>query len=128
MTENDNIAAVHRWLALHNEEDLEAFGRCYTEDCEAAFMSSGSEPFSGRAAVQAWEREFQKLLPGKAARLLSVIADGEQLSVQAVLHGTHPDSGPYEIYWCSVLTFVDGMISREHVYLDTAQLPVTLPA
>lgn len=126
MAENDNIAAVHHWIALHNEEDLTAFGLTYTEDCEAAF--AGGEPFHGREAVTAVEAQLHQLMPGKAARLVSVIADGDLVSVQAVLYGTLPDSGPYEIHWCSVMDFKDGLIAREHVYLDTAQLPVALPA
>ncbi|GAA2637205.1 nuclear transport factor 2 family protein [Streptomyces axinellae] len=128
MAENDHLAAVQHWIDLHNEGDLTAFGRCYTEDCEAAFMSAGSESYHGREAVRAWEAQLQKLLPGKAARLLSVIGEGERVSVQAVLHGTHPETGPYEVHWCSILTFTGGMISHEHVYLDPSQLPVPLPA
>lgn len=126
MAENDNIAAVHHWIALHNEEDLTAYGQTYTEDCEAGF--AGGEPFHGRDAVKAMESQLRQLLPGKAARLVSVIADGDHVSVQAVLHGTLPDSGPYEIHWCSIIHFKDGQIAWERVYLDSAQLPVTLSA
>lgn len=125
---------AHRAVDCANEHDAAGLASRYAED--ATFIDpSYPEPLRGRDAIR---QDFQDLFtafPDARIELGTVVAAGNAVAYQIVLHGTHdgplatpdgpvpPTGRKIELRACHFVRLDDtGLIRHDHRYFDLASL------
>lgn len=117
-----NRETLRRWERHYNTGDVAAMIReCYAPDCVMRVMGGASA--HGYEPFLEFENAVLRLAPRRRLRIDRVHPCGEDvLVVEAVL--LDPDRGSeWEIPWCTVLTFREGVIVDDRNYLDFSRWP-----
>ncbi|MBP2471941.1 ketosteroid isomerase-like protein [Crossiella equi] len=119
--EERNLAATHHWVRLYAEDPHRMIDECYAEDFHVSFpgiLEVGTK--------DEFHRLEAEVVPAtsvdRRTRISRLVATGDTVVVEAVL-GYTTDGVPRESPWCALLTFRDGLIVRDHTYVDRALWP-----
>jgi predicted SnoaL-like aldol condensation-catalyzing enzyme len=129
--EQRNLATVDLLVELFNKGDIENFvRRTYHPDYRMQVLDglawSGRRPdgqnvFEGYDGFIAFEAYIYRICPGRRFHLNRAIAAGNVVTVQmSLIDVDHPD---WELPWCSVYTFKDGLIIADSAYLNHTDWP-----
>jgi len=118
--EQRNLKVAALYEELYNT-DVERFVReCYTLDCEAYAMGSGT--IHGHEQFIRVEQAVLGAEPRRRMRVDRAHATGNVVTVQAVL--LNPEKGPdWQLPFCAVLTCRDGKIGTDRTYADFKDWP-----
>jgi predicted SnoaL-like aldol condensation-catalyzing enzyme len=127
---------MQRWLDLYNGDDMHAFiYETYHPEQKTRMMSGtwgtgnsthGLNRLDDRDAFVAAEKFIMDYLPTRQIRINRTIPAGNVVVIEASLIDTaNPD---YELAWCGVYTFKDGLIISDHSYINHAEWPGVLEA
>ncbi|WKU05584.1 nuclear transport factor 2 family protein [Micromonospora sp. HUAS LYJ1] len=120
--QEQNVAAVHRWIEYYNTDVHRMIDDSYAPDVNV--VCPGLIDITDRAQFHEIEQSVLDAAPDRRARIDNLIAAGDHVIVEAVLFGTDTDSGTtWETPWCAILTFRDGTIVTDHTYLDRTRWP-----
>lgn len=116
-----NKATVVRFITAMSEGDPAAADACLAADAVA--VTKGFSKFTGttdREAIVALMGSLKTLIPtGLRAKILSVIAEDERVSVEFEGDAVTSDGRPYHNQYCMTFTLRDGKIVRSHEYFCT---------
>ena len=119
-----NRTFAEEWLDAYNAPDLDRAALLYAEDCEYVSRALGIE-VKGRAGQRALMRSFLDRFPDRKMLPRRIVADDRAVAAEVQFVATSPGGPgmpaagqPYSIEVCCVLTIEDGLIAREHDYID----------
>jgi ketosteroid isomerase-like protein len=114
--EKDNIAVVHRWLDLYNNDAERLVREIYAPDTVVKTMGAGT--YSGTDHFLQIERDVLKAAPRRKFRLNYVHADGNTCIVEVTL--LNPDDKrfgeKYELHMAAIMEIENGQIKRDRSY------------
>jgi steroid delta-isomerase-like uncharacterized protein len=102
-------------------EDADALVELYADEAVLHHPLS-PQPLKGRAAIRASEEELFDAFSDVSVDIVRVLADGDDVAAEVVVHATHRETGR-RIEMPSVWLFglgAGGKIVEERDYLDTA--------
>lgn len=117
-----NKAIALRFLKAMSENDSRAAAEVLAED--GCAVTKGYSKFAGTRpaplVIGAIE-SFRTLFPqGLGLEVLTVLADGDRVVVEAEGHAVTGDGNPYANQYCFVMTLRDGRITQINEYLCSA--------
>lgn len=114
--EKDNIAVVHRWLDLYNNDPERLVREIYASDTVVKTMGAGT--YTGTNHFLQIERDVLKAAPRRKFRLNHVHADGNTCIVEVTL--LNPDDkrfgDKYELHMAAIMEIENGQIKRDRSY------------
>ncbi|MEV8634244.1 methyltransferase domain-containing protein [Streptosporangium sp. NPDC051023] len=115
--EQTNLAAVEKWAALYNSDPHRMIDECYAPDPEV--IAPEELHITDSATFHEMERAAFQAMPDRHSEMLSTVAVGDKVFIEGVMTGSNPATGaPLKVRWCSVLTFVNGLITEDRTYMD----------
>lgn len=115
---------IEELLEAYNAPDLDRAASLYAEDCEYVNRAYGIE-LRGRDGQRANMQAFLDRFPGRKLRPRRIFADEGGAAVEAEFVATSPGGPgmppagrPYAVEICCVFEVGDGLILREHDYID----------
>jgi len=115
---------IEELLEAYNAPDLDRAALLYAEGCEYINRAYGIE-VKGRDAQRANMQAFLDLFPDRTLRPLRIFADEGGAAVEAEFVATSPGGPgmptagqPYTSEMCCVFEVRDGMVAKEHDYID----------
>ncbi|MFJ5842360.1 nuclear transport factor 2 family protein [Streptomyces shenzhenensis] len=121
-TPDQTIELCERWLELYNSDIHRMIDEFYPDDFVLAVM--GVAEITDKGYFHKFEDAFLAASPERKARAVRITATGEDATLELVLYGTTVDGTKWEVPLCELLTFENGLIARDVIYLDPAKLPV----
>jgi hypothetical protein len=129
--EKTNVATVHRLVDYFNAGDIESFVRTtYHPDYRMVVFNGltwnghaedAANVFADLDEFVAMEAMILKVVPRRRFEINRIIPAGNVVTFQASLVD---DARPgYELPWCSVYTFKDGLIIADSAYLNHYEWP-----
>jgi hypothetical protein len=129
--ERTNVATVHRLVDHFNNGDIEAFVRTtYHPDYRMVVLDGvtwnghaedDANVFANLDEFVAMEAMILRVVPRRRFEINRIIPAGNVVTFQASLVD---DARPgYELPWCSVYTFRDGLIIADSAYLNHYEWP-----
>ena len=117
---------IEELLEAYNAPDLDRAALLYAEDCEYVNLAYGIE-LRGREGQRANMQAFLDRFPDRKLRPRRIFADEGGAAVEAEFVATSPGGPgmplagqPYSSEMCCVFEVRDGLVAREHDYIDRA--------
>jgi len=117
---------IEELLEAYNAPDLDRAALLYAEDCEYVNLAYGIE-LRGREGQRANMQAFLDRFPDRKLRPRRIFADEAGAAVEAEFVATSPGGPsmppagqPYSSEMCCVFEVRDGLVAREHDYIDRA--------
>lgn len=124
MVEESNRRTVVDMYAALNAGDGAAYFACMKDDVRITFYGSHrfSRTFLGKADImQNFVRPLRERLDGSIKlHVKNVIAEGDQVVVEAEGEARTKDGLPYNNVYCIVLRMEDGKAAEVREYMDTS--------
>ncbi|MBK5233253.1 MAG: nuclear transport factor 2 family protein [Thermoleophilia bacterium] len=118
--ENRNLEAVERWGDLYNNDVHTMVSECYSPDYVVEIK--GIMSYRGLETFHVLESAALDVAPNRRAESERIMAQGDRVIIQGFL--LDPDEGPdWRTPFCTVLTFVDGLIVHDETYIDITSWP-----
>jgi hypothetical protein len=115
-----NLKAVERWGDLYNNDVHSMITECYSP--EYVVEIKGIMSYRGFDTFHALESGALDVAPNRRAESERIMALDDKVIIQGKL--ADPDKGPdWRTPFCTVLTFVDGLIVRDETYMDITSWP-----
>ena len=115
---------IEELLEAYNAPDLDRAALLYAEDCEYVNRAYGIEA-KGRDEQRANMQAFLHLFPDRTLRPRRLLADEGGAALEAEFVATSPGGPgmppagqPYTSEMCCVFEVRDGLVAREHDYID----------
>ena len=119
-----NRGLIEELLDAYNAPDLDRAALLYTEDCHYLNRAYGIE-LRGRGGQRANMQAFLDRFPDRKLRPRRIFADEGGAVVEAEFVATSrggpgmpPRGQPYSVEMCCVFEIADGLVLREHDYID----------
>lgn len=115
-----NLEAVERWGDLYNNDVHAMVTDCYDPDFVAEIK--GVMTYRGYDTLHALETGALEVAPNRRGESERIVAMDDKVLVQGNLLDS--DKGPdWRTPFCTILTFVDGLIVRDETYMDLTSWP-----
>ena len=115
---------IEELLEAYNAPDLDRAASLYAEDCEYVNRAHGIE-VRGRDVQRANMQAFLDRFPDRTLHPRRIFADEDGAAVEAEFvatspggRGMPPAGQPYSVEMCCVFEVRDGLVLREHDYID----------
>jgi len=120
MNEHNKQVAV-KFVEAMGQNDPQGVAECLAPDAVAIAM--GTTKFAGkrnRDMMVGGVEQFKQLMPeGLQFTILSAIADGDRVAVEARGNATTAEGKPYHNTYCFMITLKDGLITEAKEYFCT---------
>lgn len=118
--QDKNTKAALLLFEYFNKHDWPAMANLYTDTAEFKDPSFGQE-----TVMQTRQQTVDKynalttLFPDVKDEVIAIYPSGEKhVIVEFISSGTSPDSTPWTLPICTVFTFENGLILKDHTYYD----------
>ena len=118
-------AVIREYFRSVNDEDWEALGRVWTDECE--MVAVGGPPRRGREDVVGAYRRFMAMFPTHRDEPGRILVCGDSATVEVHFEATNLAGGPVELECVDVIDFEDGRFRRLTFWCDLDVLRRQLP-
>ncbi len=116
----NNEALVKQYFEYFNQHDWQKMANMYAENAEF------KDPSFGTGIVKQTRQQtiekyatLQHVFPDLHDQIIQIFPSGDKhVIVEFVSTGTGPDSVKFELPICSILTFENGLITKDFTYYD----------
>jgi hypothetical protein len=119
----ENKQLIAQVCSALEQGDDGPFLEAMAEDMCWTWMGTGawSKTFEGKTAVvgELWAAVKSTLAPPYKLQVHQILAEGDQVVIEAVGQNTTPDGRPYHNQYCWVCTLAGGKICSIREYMDT---------
>jgi ketosteroid isomerase-like protein len=117
--EEKNLATANAMFDAFNEHDWEKMASYYTPDASFLDPSFGTEYVTkSRTETAAKYAELEKMFPDIHDEVIGMYPSGKKVTIEFVSTGSISDSTKFKLPIITVLTFQDGLITKDATYYD----------
>jgi ketosteroid isomerase-like protein len=126
--EERNLALVHQWQELYNTPGMvdRIIDTLYADECEVLaplyrmyFVKRGQS----KELWRSFEREVEKGLQSRKMEITSIVAQGDQVALEAVVRMKSKDGKRFKSAISAFLTFENSRIVTDHTYMSIRNIP-----
>jgi len=115
----DYEAYFDEFFGYFNAHDWESMANMYSDTVSIQDPSMGIESFERtRADIIKQYSELSEMIPDVKDSVVNIHPSGNTVIVEFISTGTAPDGTKFSLPICTIMTFEEGLIVKDHVYYD----------